>query len=480
MRIKFSCLTVFALLAISFAQAQDQAPSPTATPTAAPTPQHEGALAAEFRLEHDRFSAGCIGFKSPAGCAQVLFTDHPMHIAVGSIAPQNGFGAGLALVTHQDLKNYYLKEDFDAMGSTNGSWRAGAYLKIIPTKRKPIVVVHGPSQGHGHIFARPLITLYAQAISLNKLGFFGLGPLTGTGDRSFFGMRETIAGAHAIVPISLTGRLNLSLVGEMNGRFIDIRGSHGQDSPSIEQLYTPITAPGLASQPGFLQFGEGLRVNPSLGAHLTLNYLVTLEEYIAPSDSTFSFRRYSVNLDHTIPLYGTRPAAARDNNGPDECGTDDSKLDCPKIKSSFSRNLYGTLDFRFLLTGSVASTGSVVPFYLQPTLGGSDINGSPMLPSFQDYRFRAPNLMLLHAGLEHSIWGPFGFIFAAEGGKVALARDDIGLEHLSHSFGTGLTLRAGGVPMISLMFAWGGHEGNHTIANINTSLLGGSTRPSLF
>jgi hypothetical protein len=31
-----------------------------------------------------------------------------------------------------------------------------------------------------------------------------------------------------------------------------------------------------------------------------------------------------------------------------------------------------------------------------------------------------------------------------------------------------------------LLFAWGGHEGTHTVANISTSLLGGTSRPSLF
>ena len=51
---------------------------------------------------------------------------------------------------------------------------------------------------------------------------------------------------------------------------------------------------------------------------------------------------------------------------------------------------------------------------------------------------------------------------------------------VAHSFSAGLTLRAGGLPALSLAFAWGGHEGTHTIANVNTSLLGGSTRPGLF
>ncbi len=29
----------------------------------------------------------------------------PMHIAVGSLSPQNGFGAGLAFVEHKDYSN---------------------------------------------------------------------------------------------------------------------------------------------------------------------------------------------------------------------------------------------------------------------------------------------------------------------------------------------------------------------------------------
>jgi hypothetical protein len=112
-------------------------------------------------------------------------------------------------------------------------------------------------------------------------------------------------------------------------------------------------------------------------------------------------------------------------------------------------------------------------------LGGSDLNGSPSLPSFDDYRFRGPNLILLRESIEHSIWGPFGVKLMADQGRVALARSDLGFSHLRHSYAGGLTLRAGAFPMVSLMFAWGGPEGHHNIFNMNTSLLGSSARPSL-
>jgi hypothetical protein len=86
----------------------------------------------------------------------------------------------------------------------------------------------------------------------------------------------------------------------------------------------------------------------------------------------------------------------------------------------------------------------------------------------------------LQETFEHSIWGPFGLKFTADQGRVALTRGDLGFSHLKHSFATGLTLRAGAFPMVSLLFAWGGSEGQHTIANMNTALLGGSARPSLY
>jgi hypothetical protein len=63
---------------------------------------------------------------------------------------------------------------------------------------------------------------------------------------------------------------------------------------------------------------------------------------------------------------------------------------------------------------------------------------------------------------------------------VALTRSGLGDSPWIHSFSAGLTLRAGGFPQVSLLYSWGGNEGTHTIANVNTSLLGGTARPSLF
>jgi len=448
----------------------------------------EGQLQADFRHEGDHIKENCgkFGFKGFANCAQELVTDHPLHLALGSIAPQNGFGFGPAFVTHYTPnESWRLSWNADAVGAISGAWRAGAYMKIIHTPVShivPVAVPAGTKPKKSNLTIHPytVFNIYAQAISLPKLFFFGLGPDTQEAGKSVFGMRQTIVGGNAIVPVPKLGGLNLSLLGEVNGRFVSLRGNHDDISPSIEQLYTNTNAPGLANQPGFLQLGEGVRIKPILfDDHLQMNYLVNFQQFFAPSDSTYNFRRWTVDLDHQFPLYrNTHSTAPKDTNGPDECLPSPTSDKCPDI--SYSRNRDGSIGFRLFISESAASAGNVVPFYFQHTLGGSDIMGNPGLSSYQDYRFRGPNLLLLRESFEHSIWGPFGFTFMADQGKVALKRGDVDFSDLKHSFATGFTLRAGGFPQVYLLFAWGGNEGHHTIGSLNTSLLGGSGRPSLF
>ena len=455
----------------------------------------EGTLQADFRRERERVSDACgtFSFKSVPGCAIALFTDHPLHIAAGSMPPQNGFSLGAAFVTAKNTQNWRLSWDVDAVGAFSGAWRAGGYMKLVHTPREPVRVIKPvvlqPGTTPQPSAAKPQINLvhpytvfnlYAQTISLNKLNFFGLGNDSTLAGASVFGMRQTIVGGSVIKPVyewSAIRKLNLALLGEINGRFVNIRSENGQSAPSIETLYSDATAPGLGNQPAFVQFGEGLRVKPVFGDHLQLNYLANYQQFYAPSDSQNSFQRWTLDLNHIFYLYGYTQSAPRntDLNGPDRCAPIGEN--CPEV--SHSRNLNGSIGVRLLLSESMNSASAAVPFYFQQTLGGSDINGAMSLGSYRDYRYRAPNILLLQESFEHSLWGPFGVKFLADQGRVALNRGDLGFDHLKYSFAAGFTLRAGAFPMVSLLFAWGGSEGHHNIFNMNTSLLGGSARPLL-
>ncbi len=301
--------------------------------------------------------------------------------------------------------------------------------------------------------------------------------------KSIFDMRQTIVGTSAIYPITRLGRLNLSLVGEANGRFVDVGGANTDKGPSIDQLYTPVTAPGLLAQPGFAQFGEGVRVMPRLAnGRVRLNYLGTFQQFLAASDSTFSFRRWTLDLSNEFALYKTvAPSLTRDTNDPNQCGVTPGDLRCPPmIPPAASRNYTGSIGFRLFASASGVSAGNVVPFYFQQTIGGSDINGNRVLPSYEDYRFRGPKLLVLQESFEHSIFKtPVGIWLAAEQGQVALQQESLSFDNLVRSYTFGLTLRAGGFPAVVASWSTGSTEGHHFAFTISTSLLGGSSRPSL-
>jgi hypothetical protein len=446
-----------------------------------PTSSTKNAEVQDPATESGKFKKNCP--KHIVDCAEVLFTGQPLHIAVGSIAPQNGFGAGLAYVGHKDTDDWSTSWSADAIGSSNGSWRAGVFVKFVDTHLKPPT----PEMGTGNAKAsdipayteQPVFNLYAQSISLNKLTFFGEGPNTTTAGRSFFGMTEHIFGGNVIRPIY--EKLNMGIYGEVNGRSVDIRPSTGQSSPPVQALYTPATAPGLTNQPFFLQVGVGARIRPSTFNNvLHFNYDVACRPFFDTSGSGFSFQRLTFDLYQEISLYHTNLYVKRETNDPNDCRVDPSAEHSPCPRAT-SRSLQGSLGLRVFTALSMTPGTNVVPFYFQPTLGGSDINGNTALSSYQDYRFRAPNVLLLQENFDHSVGTlPLGFTLRADQGKVALLRGDLGSNHWRHSYAAGFNLRAGGFPMVYLLFAFGGQEGTHTIATVNTSLLGSSARPSLF
>jgi hypothetical protein len=484
----------------SAALAQENSPAAAAAQTSEQKKVDDPSELSKFKE-----TCGSFQIKQAGGCAEVLFTGQPLHIAVGSLSPQNGFGSGLAVAFPiKPTETWRPSWNADAVATPNGSWRAGVYFKFVHTPQFKTTVRYGRPKIKSNLTELPehtVVNVYAQAISLEKVTFFGLGPLSTLTGRSYFGMREVIPGVNVVKPLNV--KWNISLLGEMNGRFVDIRPSTGNSSPSIETLYTETTAPGLLTQPGFLQLGEGIRMRPIFWSDLVhLNYAASYQQFIAASNSRYSFQRFTLDLSHEFALYKstTRFYLPRDANGPDECSIDrvrefpacslaksrqvsNCEAENPNDKSkckAISRDLQGSIGFRFLFTNSFTQGQNTVPFYFQPTIGGGDINGNPTLSSYQDYRFRAPNILVLRENFEHSIWGPLGFALGADEGKVALQTSDFGSSPWIHSFSAGLTLRAGGFPQVFLLFSWGGNEGTHTIANMNNSLLGGSTRPSLF
>jgi hypothetical protein len=412
---------------------------------------------------------------------QTLVTGQPLHIALGSLAPQNGFAPGLAFVEHKDFASERrLTFDIDAVASTNLSWRAGGYLTTykLPQSNETIGVVMGTPTAKmkmPSVQIAPVFSLYAEADSLNRLYFYGLGPSTALSGQSAFGLTETIAGASAIVPLNRGG---ISFTAEFNGRVPQLRPDTNESVPTIGALYTEATAPGLTRSPAFLQPGVGIQIQPGYFHNsLRLHYLANFQDFDALG-AAYSFRRWTADIGQEFALNRKVTLIAVDpHNGPDSCASNGT--DCPHISTTI--NDEGSISLRLLLTGSAAAAGNAVPFYFDPTSGGSDIDGNPILASYPDYRFRSPNLVLLRGAVEHSLPKlPLGVYFSADAAKSPLTRGDIDFTNLRTSYSVGLTVHAGGLPVVYLLFAWGGNEGTHTTFSISNTLLGASPRPSLF
>lgn len=460
--------------------------------------QNESRLHRDFRVESEALTAcGKFSFGSLTDCAQTLVMGQPMHITVGSFAPDDGVAAGLAFVEHKNYTNEWRASwDIDGQATPNGSWRAGAYMKAY---RLPSGLRYR---------AAPLFNLYSQSISLNRVDYFGQGPNTTQLTHTTYGFSENITGLAAAIPLQIGhGSPRMAIVAEVNARFPSVRAGTDASLPSIGQFFNEGTTPGLTRQTAYFEPSEGVRLYPAFFKdRIRLNYLLQFQQFVAPGDSTYSFRRWNGDFSHEIPLYSWLPKKLSQkyypnrtpefqNTGPDDCtgSNGDRNISLPRAATakpnpavpcpivSTTQKLEGSITLRALLSESFADRGSVVPFYFSPTIGGSDINGTAMLASYPDYRFRGPDLLLFRGQVEHSLGKlPLGVFFGVDQGKIGLRRDDVSIDHLRHTFSAGVTVHAGGLPVVYLLFAWGGHEGSHTTTMISPTLLGGSARPSLF
>ena len=108
------------------------------------------------------------------------------------------------------------------------------------------------------------------------------------------------------------------------------------------------------------------------GGRVLFNYAFDVDTFIAPSDATQAFHRWTVELNHEFPITrlvtptSTSGAAPR---GPNQCGVLAGGR-CPAP----AENRYGAVNIRLLASRSDAGSSARVPFYFQPTLGAGRQN----------------------------------------------------------------------------------------------------------
>ncbi|MEO7274059.1 MAG: BamA/TamA family outer membrane protein [Vicinamibacterales bacterium] len=249
--------------------------------------------------------------------------------------------------------------------------------------------------------------------------FFGDGPDSLEADRTNFRLDTTAAIGRALVK----PRTWLS-AGVHAGRVAPSVGS-GTDSlyPSSELRFGEEVLVGFSEQPDFRYTDAFATIDyrdHSGNARAGGYYSVVLGSYADLDADRYSFRRLDLHGQQFFPIFDKKRV--------------------------------------FALQGRVITTstdeGQVVPFYFQPTLGGSTT-----LRSVSDFRFRDDNLLYLNAEYRWEAFSAMDMALFADFGKVAPDAGDLDLTDLTHAYGIGLRFNTYKSVFLRLDVATGAGEG---------------------
>src|SRR5882672_1040279 len=352
-------------------------------------------------------------------CATSAFRSRPFHFVVQSVVPGSGVGGGGYFGRDMNSDIWQNKLELTGVVTIRQFWFGEGKF----TARRP----HFGSFHSDENFA---FQFYARNKQMQDLPFYGLGPDTNVNNSVHFSQRDTRVGA--LVASPLTSWLSAS--GTFETIFPSIGNVDSTKVTSIGQAYDEATAPGLISQPTFLHFEAFLRPHFALiSQRLQFDYRFRYGYFHDTDTGHYSFRRFVADFGHS--LY------PESENG--------------------HRRLDSILTVRFRLSMADASATNAVPFYLQETIGGSDIDNQATLRSFRDFRFRAPNSFLVQTEYDRRIIGPVGLLLFYDAGKVAVARSDLNFSNMHQGFGGGLSFFLAGKVVFRAYVGLGGGEGVH-------------------
>jgi len=413
---------------LASAQGSPQAPAPSAAVTGTSDWdqwKRNCALANDFRQKF-------------ISCATSTFRSRPFHFLAQSIVPGSGVGGGgryahdlnekggaqnaLQATSVITIRKFWLAElKFTSLRSIDKDWnKSGESLWI---------------------------NVYARNRSLPVMTFYGLGPNTNVNNSVKFSQRDTSAGIEVTTPFPELSWLSAG--GKFEGLWPNVGGVTGTNVVSIQQVYTEQTAPGLTTQPPMVHEQIFLHPHRRFLERFELNDKVAYNFFQDTSTGHFSFRRFEASVEQRYYPEKKKHGGVIDQN-------------------------YFSVVWRYSV--SDASAGHAVPFYLQETIGGTDIDNQPSLRAFKDYRFRGPDLMTVKAeydrklcaecapckpGIIRTVCSHLGLVLDYDAGKVALRNSDLDFSGMHQSFGGGVSIYLGKDVIFRMAVALGGGEGVH-------------------
>jgi len=439
-------------------------------------------------------------------CAEAIFTQTDIHyrsfplphLTLSSIPPGNGFPIGFVY----EKRTNYISAPFSS-GAQSGNPSSG-YKSLVDGKAAFVVSTNlswyvtgsvtwlppfhyrSESKDNGDVCHRLWVFCTKQVFgvgfsithrTLQTINFYGLGPSSPNTQVSFR-QAETYGGATARLPLFDW----LAIEGQIENRKPDIAFS----SASLAgNTITEVTAPGFSSQPDFMHYAVGLRTSvqaiselqthdpaatppgvppPPLMKHkfvFTFNNGV-LQHWFADQDTGhFSFRQLAIDGAEAIKLH----SVIRRFVPPEKMTTKlkilrhfcNQRISGLKVDDECD---FGQLSIRPRLVLSISDTG-VVPFYFQPTLGGSDIESRLTLRGFNDYRFRAPDAAMIGVDYAIPVYEPIGALVFYDVGKVGNSIGDLSFAHARQDAGVGATLSLLHNAVAQIYLGFGAGHGSH-------------------
>jgi hypothetical protein len=234
-----------------------------------------------------------------------------------------------------------------------------------------------------------------------EVPFHGLGMKTSSGDRANYGFEQPFGSA--LLTIRPTRRLFLVRGGFEASRW-DLKSGQGT-APSVDEVYTPESLPGLGTTTTFLhtQATVGFDSRPARDyARRGGFYGVTGHDY-TDRDDALGFRRVDYEVIQHIPV----------------------------LRDTWVLSLHG------LAKTTWDKGDQATPFYMMPSLGGGST-----LRGFSTFRFSDRHSLLLQAEWRIIANRFFESAVFYDAGKVAARTSDLDLNHLKSDYGFGVRFHA--------------------------------------
>jgi hypothetical protein len=233
-----------------------------------------------------------------------------------------------------------------------------------------------------------------------QVGFYG----TGTGntsdeDRANYSFRQPYVSATLGVRPT---RRALFLAGGVEYSEWDQRSGEGTE-PSVDEVYTPETLPGLGAKITYLhtQGTAAFDWRTSPGYSRRGGYYGATYHEFADRDDTFSFRQVDYDVIQHIPIF----------------------------RDAWVLSLHGRVETTY------EDDDETIPFYMLPAIGGGS-----SLRGFSSWRFRDRHTLLLQAEWRVLANNFFDTAIFYDAGKVTARRSDLDLKDLKSDYGIGFRI----------------------------------------